>query len=143
MLSLAVIILNILETFYKPFRIADLHTFCVGYIKISLLSNRSCITLWSNSLPVISTRKFPIKFSTHNLFGLWSDSFTIAAKGLRTVLPFSSFKDLAHAYLVKTSMTYNKYLIFLFLGYNNPISSKSTDQILPLSLAESFLFWIF
>ena len=32
-------------------------------------------------------------------------------------------------------MTHNKYLAFLFLKNNDPISAKSADQILSLNLA--------
>ena len=85
--------------------IAYLPSLCVEYIKISLLSNRSCESLFQNSLP----------WSTHNLFVLQLDSFTISIKRLRTVLPFLPFKGLTHAYLVKTSMTHNKYLTFFSL----------------------------
>ena len=55
-------------------------------------------------------------------------------KTLTTVLPFLSFKSLSHAYLGKTSMTHNKYLILLFFEENNPISGKSAAQILSLNL---------
>ena len=48
-------------------------------------------------------------------------------KALRTVLPFLSFKGLIHAYLVKTSMTY-EYLTFLFFEGSDPISAKSASQ---------------
>ena len=48
----------------------------------------------------------------HNLFSLRLDSFTISIKALRTVLPFLSFKGLTHAYLLKGSMTYHKYVTF-------------------------------
>ena len=36
---------------------------------------------------------------------------------------------------MKTSMTHNKYLTFLFLKDNDPISAKSVAQILSLNLA--------
>ena len=42
-------------------------------------------------------------WSTHNLFGLRLDSFTILIKAFISNLPFLSFKSLTHAYLVKTS----------------------------------------
>ena len=48
-------------------------------------------------------------------------------KALRTVLPFLSFKGLIHAYLVKTSMTY-EYLTVLFFEGSDPISAKSASQ---------------
>ena len=56
-------------------------------------------------------------------------------KTLRTVLPFLSFKGLAYAYLVKTSITHNKYQIFLFFEDNDHISAKSAAKILSLNLA--------
>ena len=36
-------------------------------------------------------------------------------------------------------MTHNKYLTFLFLEHNDPISAKSAAQILSLNLASTFL----
>ena len=54
---------------------------------------------------------------------------------LRAFYIFLSFKDLTYAYLVKTSMTYNKCLTFLFLQDNDPISAKSAAQMLSLNLA--------
>ena len=102
-------------------------------MKILLLSNHSCILLLKNYLPE----------STHNLFGLLLDSFTISIKPLTTVLPFLSFKGLTHAYLVKTSMTHNKYLTFLFLEDNDFISAKSAAQILSLNLGYTFLLLTF
>ena len=47
---------------------------------------------------------------------------------------FLFFKGLTHPYLVKTSMTHNKYLTFLFLEDNDPISAKSTAKVLSLNL---------
>ena len=76
-----------------------------------------------------------LPWSTHNLFGLRLDPFTTSIKAFGTVLPFLSFKDLTHAYLVKTSMTNNKYLTFLFFEDNDPISTTSVAQILSLNLA--------
>ena len=49
-------------------------------------------------------------WSAHNLFSLHLDLFPISIKPLRTVLAFLSFKGLTQTYLVKTSMTHNKYL---------------------------------
>ena len=69
------------------------------YLKILLLSNHTCISLLQNSLP----------WSTHNLFGLWLDLCTISIKVFKTVLHFLSFTDLMQAYLVKASITNNKY----------------------------------
>ena len=40
---------------------------------------------------------------------------------------------------MKTSMTHNKYLTFLFLEDNDSISAKSAAQILSLNLAYTFL----
>ena len=54
---------------------------------------------------------------------------TISITPLRTVLPFLSFKGLTQTYLVKTSMTHNKYLTPQFLEVNDPISAKSAAQI--------------
>ena len=56
----------------------------VECIKLLLLSNHSCLRLLQNSLP----------WSTHNLFGLRLDSFTIYIKAFRTVLPFLSFNPI-------------------------------------------------
>ena len=70
---------------------------------------------------------------THNLSGLLLDSF-ILTKAFRTVLPCLSFKSLSHAYLKKTSMTYNKYLTLLFSEENDSISAKSAVQILSLNI---------
>ena len=52
-------------------------------------------------------------------------SFTVPIKALRTVFPFLCFKSLTHAYLVKTSIAYNKYLTFLFFENNDLISAKT------------------
>ena len=60
------------------------------------------------------------------LFYLRLHSFTILIKAFRSLLPFLSVKGLTHVYLVKTSMTHNKYLTFSFLEDNDPISAKST-----------------
>ena len=49
-------------------------------------------------------------------------------------------QGLTHAYLVKTSITYNKYLIFLFLEDNDSLSAKSAGQILSLYFPYTFLF---
>ena len=43
---------------------------------------------------------------------------------------FLSFKGSTDAYLVKTSITHNKYLTFLFLEDSDSISAKSSAQIL-------------
>ena len=48
---------------------------------------------------------------------------------------FLYFKGFTYAYLVKTSMTHNKYLTLLFLENNDPISGKSAAQIFSLHLA--------
>ena len=56
-------------------------------------------------------------------------------EALRTVLPFLYLKGLTHAYFVKTSMTHNKYLSFLFFDGNDPILVKSAAQILYSNLA--------
>ena len=53
---------------------------------------------------------------------------------------FLSFKGLSHPYLVKTSITYSKYLTFRFLRDNDPISAKCSVQILSLNLAQTHLF---
>ena len=76
-----------------------------------------------------------IPWSIQNLFGLRLDSLTILIKAFKTVLPYSSIKGLAHSYLVKTSMTHNKYLTFLFFQDNDPISAESAIQILSVNLA--------
>ena len=56
-------------------------------------------------------------------------------KALKTVLPYLFFKGLTHAYLVKRSMTHNKYLKFLFFGDSDPIPAKSAAQIFSINLA--------
>ena len=48
-------------------------------------------------------------------------------------------KDLTHSCFVKTSMTHNKYLTFLFTEDNNPISVKSAVLISYFNLVETFL----
>ena len=56
-------------------------------------------------------------------------------KPWRTDSVFLFFKGIAHAYLVKTSMTHNKYLRPQLKEDNDPISAKSAAQILSLNLA--------
>ena len=56
-------------------------------------------------------------------------------KALRIVLPFLSFKGLTRACSVKTTMTHNKYLTFLFFEDYHSISAKHAAQILTLNLA--------
>ena len=51
--------------------------------------------------------------------------FNISIKTFRTVSPFLSFKGLPHAYLVKTSMSHNTFLTFLFFEDNDSVSAKS------------------
>ena len=109
--------------------ITDLPSLYAEYIKILLSSNHSCISLLEISLP----------WSTHILFGLQLDSFTISIKTLRTVFPFLSFKGLTRAYLVKRSMPHNKYLTLLLFVDNGFISVKSVAQILSLNHAYTFL----
>ena len=60
---------------------------------------------------------------------------TIPIKPWRTVLALLSFKALTQAYLVTTSITHNKYLTPPFSEDDDPISAKSTVQILSLNLA--------
>ena len=80
----------------------------------------------------------------HNLFSFRLDSFTILIGALRTVLHFFvSFKGLTHAYLVKTSMIHNKYLLLSFFEQNDCISAKSVAQILFSNLEQTFLFFNF
>ena len=105
---------------------------CVEYIETLLFPNDSCITLLQNSL----------SWSNRSLFGLRLDLFTISMKALKTILTFLTFKSLAHAYLVKTDMTHNKYLTFLFLERNDPISAKYAAQISSLKSQRLFL-WFF
>ena len=109
--------------------ITDLPLLCFKYMKISFLSNHSCITLFLNYLP----------WSTHDLFGL-KLLFTILIKAFRAVLPFLSYKGLTHAYLVKATIKNNKYVTFLFFEDNVSISAKSAAKILSLNLAKAFLF---
>ena len=73
---------------------------------------------------------------THNLFALRWDLCTISIKAFRTVLTFLSFKGLTHAYLVKTSITHIKHLVFINNGFN---SSKSASRI--FCLFGLSLFW--
>ena len=54
-------------------------------------------------------------------------------------LYFSSFKSLTRAYLVKTSMANNKYLIFLLFEDNDSMSAKSATQILSLNPVYNYL----
>ena len=56
-------------------------------------------------------------------------------RAFRTVLPFLTFKGLTNAYLVKTSMTQNRYITFLFFEDNDPVSAKAGAQILSLNPA--------
>ena len=106
-------------------KITDLPSLCIEYIKISIFSNYSCMSLLKNYL----------LRSTYNLLGLRLDLCTILIKAGRTVLPFASLKGLTHAYLMKTFMTHKKYLTFLFLEDNDLISAKSAAQILSFNLA--------
>ena len=48
---------------------------------------------------------------------------TYSKKPLKTVLVLLSLKSLTQAYLMKTSMTHNKYLTSRFLEDNDPIFS--------------------
>ena len=110
------------KVFINLSAITDLPSLCEEYTKISSLSSLSCIKLLQNSLP----------WSTHNLLSLRLDSFTISINTLRTVL---SFKGLTHVYVVKTSMTLNKYLTtFLLFEKKDFISAKPAAQILSSSL---------
>ena len=72
--------------------------------------------------------------STHNLFGLQFDLFTILIKPCRNVLAFLSFKGLTQGYLLKTSMALNKYSIPRLKKYNDVITAETTTQILSLNL---------
>ena len=72
--------------------------------------------------------------STHNLFRLDLDLFTVSTKPRKTISSFLSFKGLTQTYLVKTSITHNKYLTARFFDNNKPISAKSAAQVLSLSL---------
>ena len=56
------------------------------------------------------------------------------------VLPFLPVKGLFHAYLVKTSITHNQYLTFLFFEDNDAISAKSAAKILFSNVAYIFLY---
>ena len=46
-------------------------------------------------------------------------------KSIKTCVSFFIFKGLTYAYLVKTSMTHNKYSKSWFLEDSDPISAKS------------------
>ena len=64
----------------------------------------------------------------------------------KTVFCFLSFKGLTYTYLVKTCMTHNRYLTFLFFQDNYSISAKSAAQVLSLkshrlSFFEFFNCW--
>ena len=82
---------------------------------------------------------------THNLFGLRLDLckpyyLLFMIKIFSIVLPFLPVKGLFHAYLVKTSITHNQYLTFLFFEDNDAISAKSTAKILFSNVAYIFLY---
>ena len=83
---------------------------------------------------------FPL--STHHLFGFRLDSFTILIKALRTVSPFLPFEGLTHAYLMKTCITHNRYLIFFSFEDSDSISAKSAAHMLYLNLAYTFLLFL-
>ena len=58
---------------------------------------------------------------------------------MKNYFRFLSFESLNHQYLVKTSITLNKYSTLLLLEYKDAISAKSTAQILSLKLAQTLL----
>ena len=58
-------------------------------------------------------------------FGLQLDSLTSLIKAFKTISSFLSFKGLTQAYLVKASITLNRYLKRLFSEDNHPILAKS------------------
>ena len=73
-------------------------------------------------------------WSTHSLFGLQLDSFTVSIKPWGNVLGILSVKGLTQLYLLKTSMTYNKYLTTWFLEDYDPMSNSGA-YILPFNVA--------
>ena len=74
-------------------------------------------------------------WSIYNLFGLQLDLFPNSTKPWATAPAFLSFKGLTQAYLVKTSITHNKYLTPRFLEDKDPLSAQSAVQILSLNPA--------
>ena len=107
----------------------SLHSLCVEYIKISLPSNHFYMKLLHNYF----------LWSTHNLFDLCLNSFTISVKSWTTVSAFLSFKGLTHAYLMKTSITHNKYLALHLIEDNDLISFHNSDARTPSNLVQTFL----
>ena len=68
----------------------DLPSLFVEYISIAFFSSHDFIDLVQNSLPL----------STHILFGLLFDVPKIFWKALVILIPFLSFKGIAHGYLL-------------------------------------------
>ena len=62
------------------------------------------------------------------------------SNALTILIPFLSFKGTTQAYLLKISITHNKYLIPLLYLLNNSISAKSAPQILSLNVEYTLLF---
>ena len=91
---------------------------CAEYISMSFFSNDDFINLSQYSLPL----------STHILFGLRFDSFQIFWKELVIVIAFLSFKGIAHAYLLKISITPNKNLNTLLNLLINCVSARSAPK---------------
>ena len=85
---------------------------------MSFFSNHDFINLSQNSLPL----------STHIIFGLRFDSFQVFLEELVIVLPFLSFKGIAHAYLLKISITPNKNLNTLSNLLINCVSARSAPK---------------
>ena len=78
----------------------DFPSLCVEYISMSFLTSHDFIDLLWNLLPL----------STHILFGLGFYSCKIFWKALVIIIPFLSFKGIAHAYLLKIQIKQNKKL---------------------------------
>ena len=108
----------------------DFSSLCFEYISISLSYNHDVTDLLYNSLPLFS----------HILFSLCLNSSQIFWKALVIVIPFISFKEIIHVYLLKISITHNQKQIPLLNLLVNFISAKSAQQILFIKHEYTFLF---
>ena len=83
---------------------------------------------------------YPMPLSTLIWFGLGLDSSKIFWTALVIAIPFSGFKGVIHAYLLKISITYNKKRILLLDLLINWISARSAPQILSIKGQYAFRF---
>ena len=60
-------------------------------------------------------------------------------KSILNCFTFLLFQCLTHTYLMKASMTHNKYSTILLFEGNNFISAKSAAKILSLNLAQTIV----